>query len=377
MTMRNLTLGSVWGIPIRLNVSLIVFLPILAWLLGSGEQIDVYVGLINGLWPGSLDPTTFQVGARSWTIGILGAAGLFVSVAVHELGHAWAAMRYGIRTESITLWLLGGLASLESMPKEWNRELWIALAGPATSLLLAGLFAVSLQVVPAGAPVVIFTLGFLAIINVVLAVFNLLPAFPMDGGRILRALLARNRPYASATRLAARVGTIFALLFVVMGALSFQIVLLLVGLFIYVAATSESRTVLTEELLDGLTVRDLATTDPSVDVDDPASELLDRLLAARRTDLLVRDGETIVGVVSAGALRQLAPADFETTTVSDLVTTELPRLDADLGAFEALVAMNQAQGDVALVEEAGRVIGAISEEDFAAALALQRGTSEF
>ena len=375
--MRNLTLGSVWGIPIRLNISLIVFLPILAWLLGSGEQIGVYVGVINGLWPGSLDPATFQVGARSWTIGVLGAAGLFVSVAVHELGHAWAALRYGIRTESITLWLLGGLASLESMPKEWNRELWIALAGPATSLLLAGLFALSLQAVPAGAPVVIFTLGFLASINVVLAGFNLLPAFPMDGGRVLRALLARNRPYASATRLAARVGTIFALLFVVMGVLSFQIVLLLVGLFIYVAATSESRTVLTEELLEGLTVRSLATTEPSVDVDEPASQLLDRLLAARRTDLLVRDGETIVGVVRAGALRQLAPAEFETTPVSALVATDLPRLDADLGAFEALVAMNQAGGDVALVEEGGRVVGAISAADFAAALALQRGTREF
>jgi Zn-dependent protease len=114
--MRNLTIGRIWDIPIRLNVSLLVFLPILAWLLGSGEQIGVYVGVINAVWPGSLDPAVFEAGTRSWTIGVLGALGLFVSVALHELGHSWAAMRYGVKVESITLWILGGLASFESIP---------------------------------------------------------------------------------------------------------------------------------------------------------------------------------------------------------------------------------------------------------------------
>jgi len=371
---RNLTIGRIWDIPIRLNVSLLVFLPILAWLLGSGTQIGLYAGMINGIWPGSLDPATFQVGARSWTIGVLGALGLFVSVGIHELGHSWAALRYGIKTESITLWLLGGLASFEEMPKEWQREFWIALAGPATSLLLAGAFAAALQVTPASLPIVVFTLGLLAIVNVVLAVFNMLPAFPMDGGRVLRALLARTRSYASATRIAARVGSAFALLFVLLGVFSVQIIMILVGLFIYTAATSESRTVMLEDLLEGITVRSLATTDASVDVDDTADALLDRLLAERRTDVLVRDGGTIVGVVTASALRDVDAGDYATTTVDDLVTRDLPRLDADLGAFPALIAMNQARSEVALVEERGDVVGAISRSDFSAAMELRRGS---
>jgi len=372
--MRNFTLGRIWDIPIRLNVSLLVFLPILAWLLGSGAQIGVYTDTINAIWPGSLDPATFQVGARSWTIGIVGAIGLFVSVAIHELGHSWTAMRYGIKTESITLWLLGGLASFETMPKEWTREFWIALAGPVTSVLLAGVFAGALQVVPASLPLVVFTFGFLAILNVVLAAFNLLPAFPMDGGRVLRALLARTRSYASATRIAARVGSAFALLFVLLGVFSFQIIMILVGLFIYTAATSESRTVMLEDLLEGITVRSLATRDESVSVDDTADALLDRLLAERRTDLLVRDGDTVVGVVTASALRAVDPADYHTTTVDDLVTRDLPRLDADLGAFPALVELNRANSEVALVEDGGETVGAISRSDFGAAMELRRGT---
>jgi Zn-dependent protease len=371
--MRNLTIGRVWGIPIRLNISLVLFLPILAYLLGSGAQIDLYVGLINDLWPGSLDPDTFQVGARSWTIGILGAVGLFVSVAVHELGHAYAGIRYGIKTESITLWILGGLASFESIPKEWDRELVIALAGPAASVLVAVVCTVALQLTPAGLPVVVFTLGFLTILNVVLTVFNLLPAFPMDGGRVLRALLARNRPYASATRIAARVGTIFAFVFIALGVLGFQIILLLVGLFIYFAATGESRTVVLEELLEGLTVENLATSEAAVDADDSAADLMDRLLRARRSDLLVTDGGEVVGVVTASSLRSIDPADYAATRVGDLATTDLPRLDSSQGAFEALIALNQARSDVALVESEGRLVGAISQSDFAVALDLQRG----
>ncbi len=369
--MRNLTIGRVWGIPIRLNISLIVFAPILVWLLGSGVQIGLYTDLINGLWPGSLDPETFEVGVRSWTLGILAAVGLFVSVAIHELGHSWMAMRYGIEVKSITLWLLGGLASFAEMPREWERELWIALAGPVTSLGLVVVFAAALQVAPASMPVVVFTLGFLAVINLVLAAFNMLPAFPMDGGRVLRAILARNRPYATATSIAARIGVLFAILFAVIGIFSNPILLLL-ALFIYLAATTESRTVLTEELLTGISVGSLATTE-SVAVDDTAAALLERFLASRRSTLLVRDGDEIVGVVDVSSLRAVDPADYASTTVSSLVTTDLARLDATGAAFPALVQLDESGGGVALVEDDGRVVGAIARSDFADALELRRG----
>jgi CBS domain-containing protein len=128
-----------------------------------------------------------------------------------------------------------------------------------------------------------------------------------------------------------------------------------------------------EELLDGLTVRDLATSEASVDADDSAAGLLDRLLRERRTDLLVRDGDDVVGVVTAGSLRSIDPAEFAGTRVGDIASTDLPRLDVDQGAFEGLLALNQSGGDVALVESDGRLVGAISQADFAAALSLRRG----
>ncbi|WP_302082258.1 site-2 protease family protein [Salinibaculum rarum] len=374
--MQNYTLGAIWGIPIRVNVSLLVFLPILAYLIGSGEQITVYASLIDGLAPAGLDAA--DLAGQRWTVGILAAVGLFVSVGIHELGHSWAAMRYGIQTESITLWILGGLASFTEMPREWNREFWIAIAGPITSVLVAGVCLAALTVIPAGAPVVVFVVGWLAVTNVVLAVFNLLPAFPMDGGRVLRALLSRWLSYTRATQVAARIGTIFAVLFAVVGVLAFSPILLLLAFFIYGAATSESKMVVVSELLADLTVGDLLTEVDPVGADSTLADLFPKLIAARRTDLPVVDASgTAIGVVTAKAMQSVATADYETTRVDDLVNTDLPRLDAEMDAFDALVALGQNADDVALVERRGTVVGVVSRSDFAAALDLRRGKQPF
>jgi Zn-dependent protease/CBS domain-containing protein len=374
--MRSYTIGRVWDIPIRVNVSLLVFLPILAYLIGSGEQIAVYAGLIETLASVTLDPA--DLAGQRWLVGALAALGLFVSVGIHELGHSWAAMRYGIRTESITLWILGGLASLSEMPKEWNREFWIAIAGPITSVLVAVVCLLGLSVIPASSPVLVFVVGWLAVTNVVLAVFNLVPAFPMDGGRILRAALASRLSYTSATRVAARIGTIFAVLFAVVGVLAFSPILLLLAFFIYGAATSESKMVVLADLLDDLTVGDLvAETDP-VDGDATLGDLFPRMLTARRTDLPVVDASgTVVGAATARAMQRVDTADYETTRVDSLLTTDIPRLDAETGAFDALIALSQAGSDVAMVERDGRVVGIVSQSDFTAALDLRRGKQPF
>jgi Zn-dependent protease/CBS domain-containing protein len=374
--MRNYTIGRVWGIPIRINVSMLVFLPILAYLIGSGEQISVYADLIETLAPVTLDRVALA--DQRWVVGILAAVGLFASVGVHELGHSWAAMRYGIHTESITLWILGGLASLTEMPKESDREFWIAIAGPITSLLLAGVCLAALTALPGAGTAFVFVVGWLAVTNVVLAVFNLLPAFPMDGGRILRAVLASRLSYAQATRVAARIGTLFAVLFAVVGVLAFSPILLLLAFFIYGAATSESRMVILSELLDDLTVGDLVTDTEPVTNDTTLADLFPRLLAARRTDLPVVDASgTVVGAVTATAMRTVDADDYETTRIEDLVTTDAPRLDADLGAFDALVELSKAGVDVALVERDGELVGIVSRSDFAAAMDLRRGSQPF
>ncbi len=374
--MRSFTLGTVWDIPIRVNASLLVFIPVLAWLIGTGEQISLYIGLIEAIAPVTLDAAGL-VGQR-WTVGILAALGLFVSVALHELGHAYAAMRYGIGVESITLWILGGLARLSEFPKEWNREFWIAVAGPATSLLLAGVCLLSLSYIPTSAPVAVFVVGWLAVTNVVLTVFNMVPAFPVDGGRVLRALLARSRPYGSATRIAAGVGKGFAVLFAIVGVYVFSPILILLAFFIYGAASSESRIAVMGDLLDGLSVGDIVTDTQGVSADTTVDNLFPRLLSARRSDLPVvdRDG-TVIGAITASAVRGVDTDAYPTTRVESLVTTDLPRVDAEMGAFEALMELAQTESDVALVERAGRTIGLVSQADFSTALGFQQSNEPF
>ncbi|UPW00819.1 site-2 protease family protein [Halorussus gelatinilyticus] len=370
--MKGYRVLSVWGIPIRINVSLVVVLPILAWLIGSGEQIDLYTQIINGFPIVALDPAALRAGNTPWFIGIAAAVGLFVSVTLHELGHAWAARRYDIEVESITLWLLGGLANLKAMPREWQQELWIALAGPAASVLVAAVCYGVVLALPASVPAVTFVVGWLVVTNVVLTVFNLLPAFPMDGGRVLRALLARSRPYAEATRTAARIGSLFAIGFAVLGVLSFSPMLLILALFVYGAANGESRMVALETLLDGVTAEDVMDPDAEVvSAETPLSELGERMLADRRTAYTVADESgSIVGVVSLDRLRQ--GRRREAATVGDVMVETFPTVAPDAPMFEVVGLMNEARASAALVEADGEVVGILTSADLATTLAVRR-----
>ena len=372
--MRNYTITRIWGIPIRLNVSLLVFLPLLAWLIGSGAQISVYAGLIEQVMGISFDVAVLRAGVTPWLIGIVAAVGLFVSVTLHELGHSWVALRYGLEIESITLWILGGIAALSELPREWNREFWIAIAGPIASVLVGVGFWIAALLTPTSFPVVQFVFGWLAVINVTLVVFNLLPAFPMDGGRILRALLARNRPYASATRVAGRIGVIFAILFAIVGVLSFNVILVLLAVFVYGAATTESRTVVIDELLDGITVGDIMTRDfQTVAADATVADLAERMLRDRQTHFPVTDetGE-ITGIVSLEDLKGVDQAARASTPVAE-VMRDAPRFDTGDDAFEVLTLLNEARTSKALVGGGGRIIGVLTETDYSHALTIQRG----
>lgn len=372
--MRSYTITSVWGIPVRVNTSLLIFLPILAWLIGAGGQIELYAGLIEALTGVGFDLSILRAGATPWVIGIAAAIGLFVGVTLHELGHSWVALRYGLEIESITLWILGGIAALKSVPREWNREFWIAIAGPIVSVLVGTVSYAFLLVVPVNLQLVRFVLGWLAIVNVTLALFNLLPAFPMDGGRILRALLARSRPYAMATRIAARVGVVFAFLFAIIGILGFNLIMLLLALFLYGAATTESRTVLTDELLHGLSVGDIMTRDPkTVAVDTTVAEFVDRLIRERQTVYPVTDTSGVpVGIVTLDDLRDVPASDRDSTRI-EAVMQDAPRVVSTADAFETLSILRGSGTPAALVEENGSVAGVLSDADFAHVLTIQRG----
>ncbi len=219
-------IARVFGIPIRVHITLWILLPLIAL------NLAYSFGSISLFW------------------GLLGAVGLFASVAVHELGHSVVAMSLGCRVREIMLLPIGGVAQLENMPAGPRGEFLVALAGPVTSIVLALLLGLAglisnmlglyrLAVVLAG----------LAGINFMLALFNLLPSFPMDGGRIYRAWMTPRLGRLEATRRAARIGRIMAVIFGILGLLAGNIVLVAIAVFIYMAAGAEYRTVRIKEML--------------------------------------------------------------------------------------------------------------------------------
>jgi CBS domain-containing protein len=223
-------------------------------------------------------------------------------------------------------------------------------------------------------PVARFVLGWLALTNLILAGFNLLPAFPMDGGRVLRALLARSRPYGSATRIAGRIGVVFAILFAVVGVLVFNVILILLALFIYGAATTESRTVLLDELLEGLVVGDVMTRDPpTVSSDTTVAELVSRMVGDRRTVYPVIDDFSgdVVGVVTLNELRQVREVERDAVLVEE-IARDVPRVDPTADAFETLVTLSGTKTNHLLVGDETDVVGLLSEGDYAHALSMQR-----
>jgi Zn-dependent protease len=372
-SMYNYRIATVWGIPIKVNISLLVFLPILAWLIGGTDQIEFYASLVDALAGTTLDVAALQAGSTPWLVGSTAAVGLFASVAIHELGHAAAARRYGIGTSAITLWILGGLASIDRLPKEPGRELVIALAGPAASVLTGLACYAALFVVPESAPVLLFVVGWLAVTNIFLTVFNLVPAFPMDGGRVLRSFLARWMSYVDATRTAARIGVLFAIIFAIIGILSFSPMLLLLALFVYSAANGESRVVALEAMLDGFLVKDVFNRErPSVDANTSLDAFAQQVLTDRQDHHVVRDQTgRVLGLVGLDALRE--HGRDTTTTVGDVAETDLPTVDMTTPAFDALREMDKTE--YAFVTDQGNVVGVVERQDFSSLLELT-GLSE-
>jgi len=220
--------ARIWGIPIKAHISLVIFLPVIA----------CYFSPMIGR------------GLAAWMWGLVIAIGLFASVALHELGHSFIALKYGFRVREILLLPIGGVARLERVPPEPRQELLMAIAGPAVSLVLA------LSVWwAANAVFFVFqlmtirkVLSIIASMNVLLALFNLLPSFPMDGGRIFRALLAPKLGRLRATRLAANTGKAMAVIFGIIGAYPpFNLLLVAIAFFLYSTAGAEYRMVQLEQ----------------------------------------------------------------------------------------------------------------------------------
>ncbi len=300
--MKNLKIGSVAGIGIYLHWTFLLLVAVIFgfyyWQSQSLSAALVGMGLILAV---------------------------FVCVILHELGHSLTARAFDVPTESITLYPIGGLARLERMPSEPMKEFWIAVAGPAVNVAIALALAVVLAATggsfspdtlsnPGGN-----VLGTLLWINLALAGFNLLPAFPMDGGRVLRALLALKKPYAQATKTAASIGQGMAVLFGLFGLLSMNPILLFIALFVYVGAQQESQQALFRSLTEDTRVRDaMMTRFVVLSPGDTLGDAVDELLAGTDHDFPVVEDEHLIGLLRRKELIQALSTHARSTPVGEI-----------------------------------------------------------
>ena len=369
--MRSFTVGSVFGIPIKVDLTFLLVLPVLAWLIST--QVGTYVTQFNSVLGANLDIGALTAGSTPLVLGVVAAICLFAAVVCHELGHSVVAMHFGVPIESITLWFLGGIAQLTEMPEDWKQELAVAIAGPIVSIALGVLSYGAFLVIPAGQfSAVRFVFGYLAAMNIALAVFNLLPGFPLDGGRVLRALLARDRPYAQATQSAARVGQLFAIALGLVGLLLPDVFLIAIAFFIYMGAASESQQTTMKAAFEGVLVRDIMTPEERVHAVSPettVATLLDRMFRERHTGYPVLADGDLVGIVTLSDARDVREVERDAYLVEEVMTTDIMTTAT---SSEAMIAMNTMQsagvGRLPVVDEDGAFAGLISRTDVMTAL---------
>jgi len=381
--MARYRIGSVFGIPLNLDITFLVVLPLFAWAIGS--QIGEYVGLLNEVWAAGIPVEALTGSPTVWVVGLLAALGLFVGVVLHELGHSVVAMRFGFPIASITLWIFGGIAQLEEMPEDWRQELAIAVAGPVVSVALGAVSYAAFLAVPAGESATVatvkFLLGYLALVNVALAAFNMLPGFPMDGGRVLRALLARTRPYARATEIAAEVGKLFAVGLALLGLFGGGgLFLVAIAFFIYIGAASEAKQTVMRAAFEGVVVRDVMTPAErvsTVPADASVAELVDLMFRERHTGYPVVRGGDVVGLVTLDDARAVREVERDAYRVGEVMTTELYTVGPAADVMTALEEMDEHGVGRLVVMADDAFAGIVTRTDIMTALSIIKSSSRY
>lgn len=303
--------------------------------------------------------------------GVLFILVLFACVVLHEFGHIAAARRYGIRTPDVTLLPIGGVAAMERMPEKPTQEIVVALAGPAVNLVIAAvlILLLGLRVDPAEISAETLQSSFwaqVAIANIVLLVFNLIPAFPMDGGRVLRALLAMWMGFGPATRVAARIGQGLAIVFAFLGLMGNPF-LILIAAFIFLAAAGEAGSVQLRELTRGRRVTDaMITAYEPLGVMASADDAAALLLRTTQQEFPVLDGSShLRGVVTRKAIIDALQAEGGgDTPVLEMMVPDVPKVLPDAPLEQALKLLQGAPvGFVAVVDVTGRFAGYLTPEN--------------
>jgi Zn-dependent protease/CBS domain-containing protein len=363
----NIRLGRVGGVEVRINWSWLVIFALIVWSLADGVFPSQNPGLSNG---------------THLAMAIVAALLFFASLLLHELGHAWQARREGLEIDGITLWLFGGVSQFKSRFPSAGAEFRIAVAGPFVSLLLgAGFVLLALAGLPSAVDGVAAWLGY---INLTLLVFNLIPALPLDGGRMLRAALwQRRRDLAWATRVATDIGRGFAYLFIVLGIAMFIFQgsfsgawLAFIGWFLLQAATGEARYIATEAALAGLRVRDLMVRNPAtIDGDLTLGRFMEEVARSPHyTTYPVVDAEAPIGLLAFRSVAAVPRSEWDWRRVRDAMTPldQVQLLTEDETAVDALGALSSSTSNRGLVVENGHLAGLLSITDLTRAFEVRR-----
>ncbi|MGH7265606.1 MAG: site-2 protease family protein [Candidatus Rokuibacteriota bacterium] len=365
MLRHAVTIFRVQGIPVRVHGSWLFILGLLTWSLAAGYFPTVLPG---------------RPSAAYWIHGFVAALLLFASVFVHELAHAVAAVRYGVPVSGITLHVFGGVSQLEQEPDRPGAEAVIAAVGPLTSFAIAAALTGALTFLPRQ-PVASAVLRYLMIVNVAVGIFNLLPGFPLDGGRLLRAALWKARgSFQWATRIASHAGSGFAFLLVALGLLrgfAGELIgglwLVLIGLFLRQAAQGSYEQVVVRRALGPLSVGDVMAREVvHVPADLPVARVMELFWRHHVSSFPVLEGRRVVGIVNLQRLGQVRQDRWGETPARDVMLT----IDASLtaapgdrlwGAFDKL--SRNGLGRLAVVHE-GALVGYLSLKDVTHVLAV-------
>lgn len=360
-------IGRLFGIPILIHYTFILVIPLFAWIIGS--QIADTADMIREIFQVPVNITLISSGYFPYLLGIIVALGLFGGVLVHELAHSLVARTKGIRINSITLMIFGGIASMEEGVPDPKAELPMALVGPIASLIVGLVCSGMVYAVPAliRNPAVagawIFIFGYLGVLNIILCAFNLLPAFPMDGGRVLRAWLATRMPLHRATKIAADIGKGFAIVFGIIGLFSNPF-LILIALFIYIGASSESTAVKYSFLLQNVTVGDMmsspvTTVSPTL----PVRDVITMMYTSKHLGFPVVERDTLIGMVTLADVNRTSSIDREAMQVRDIMTRDPVTLPPSAPVIEALKIMSARNfGRIPVVQD-GKILGIVTRTD--------------
>lgn len=353
------TIGRILGFPIRIDPSWLLVAVLITWSLAAGYFPDQYPELSSGVY---------------WTMGVIGMFGLFGSVLLHELGHAVVARRRGLEMGGITLFIFGGVAEMNAESESPKTEFLVAIGGPVVSFLLAlGFWSVNLFALPT---VIGAVVGYLAFVNTALLVFNMVPAFPLDGGRVFRAWLwHRSGSLRRATRTASKIGSAFGVFLIVLavlelfaGAVVSAIWLGILGMFLRGIAKASYQQVVVRKILEGQPVRRFMTENPiTVGSDLPLDRFVeDYLYRHHHKCYPVLENGDLKGVIGTRDLHGVERGDWPTRTVGQVMRAadDEATMGPETEAIRALEHMQRSgQSRVLIVDDGRDLLGILTLKD--------------